>query len=94
MNTEDPQPPDASAGEMSADGVSPLLNAAEARNLAYLVSHHLSRNRALRLTSAPVESAGEVATLATTVATRLADLSLRLASDETRAQLANPALEK
>ncbi len=72
----------------AAEAVAAQLNDAEARNLAFLVSHHLSRNEEWRLSAGPEQDAKEVTELAARVAQRLSDLSLRLGSDEARAQLA------
>ena len=62
------------------------LNEADARNLAFLVSHHLARNQ-WRLTSEPQRAADEMAELASVVAGKLRSLSLRLAGEDARARL-------
>lgn len=77
------------AGEQPAVPVvaSAALNHAEARNLAFLVSHQLIRNDGLRLTSGTEHGEDEITMLATSVAGTLATLSWRLGNEDGRAEL-------
>ncbi len=63
------------------------LNASDAGNLSFIVSHRIARNQAWRLMLDREENEAAMAELAEKVARRLEELSLRLADDRARAEL-------
>jgi hypothetical protein len=72
-------------------GCAPLqtseLNASEAANLSYIVSHRLSRNEDWRLASEDERSAAAMSELASRIADRIEELALRLAGEQLQSEL-------
>jgi hypothetical protein len=73
-------------GERNLTREASELNAAEAKNLAFLVSHRLERH-GISLFNPPEADETAILQLATDVGIRMRDLSLNLASEDTRARI-------
>ncbi|MBN1403768.1 MAG: hypothetical protein JW942_04795 [Opitutales bacterium] len=82
-----PASPPLADGEFAEQDLNTSLNASDAVNLAYIVSHRFARNAGWRLMLDQQASEAHMAELAARVSKRLEELSLRIADDSTRAEL-------